>query len=138
MKLIKEFPRTVLWGIFIIAVLTVDTGEITGKTLSLIPHLDKAVHFAIFFIFTFILAYEMEGSTLMIPIFIMPAAAAISASLLGAAMECVQMLSWINRSGSIGDILANGAGAAAAALLFNRIKKIILRDKADDIKNQVS
>lgn len=135
MKLIKEFPRTLLWGIFIIALLTVDTGEIPEKTLSLIPHLDKAVHFALFFIFTFILAYEMEQSTLMIPLFLITATAAISASAFGAVMECVQLLPWINRSGSLWDIFANTAGAASAALLFNRIKKMIIRDEDDEIKN---
>jgi VanZ family protein len=100
------------------------TGSDTFKKVPIynIPHLDKIIHFGMYFTWMTLIAYENRKNIKSTPhlIFI-----AIIPFCFGFLMEVLQFYVVTSRSGSVYDMLANSAGIIISILLWIWIKPLI-------------
>ena len=87
-----------------------------------IPHLDKVVHFGMYFILSVLLAYLLESYTSLKRMSIY-AIAILTAFIYGGLIEILQQ-NYFNRSGDIADLLADVLGGIAGCLCYPYLKRL--------------
>ncbi len=117
-KLYFRYMLSILWT-FVILYLSLANFQSDELPKIRIPHLDKIVHFAMYFIYTFLLIWETEKRQKFNKIII-----AIYTVCFGITMELLQNFLFEYRSGDIYDVLANSSGTITAAIFFNKFNKI--------------
>lgn len=111
----------IIWIFIIFALCAMPSQDIPDPGID-IPHLDKVVHFGMFFIMSLLICYRYERPCLKKIYGI-----AIGFSFLyGGLIEILQHY-FFNRGGDVWDLLADVAGGVAGCLLFPTVKKIEAR-----------
>lgn len=111
----------ILWILIIFALCAMPPQDIPDPGLE-IPHLDKVVHFGMFFIMSLMICYRYERPSLKIIYGI-----AIGFSFLyGGLIEILQHY-FFNRGGDVWDLLADVTGGVTGCLLFPAVKKLEAR-----------
>lgn len=111
----------IIWGLIIFVLCAMPSQDIPNPGID-IPHLDKVVHFGMFFIMSVLICYRYEHSKRKIIYGI-----AIGFSFLyGGLIEILQHY-FFNRGGDIWDLLADVIGGVVGCLLFPTAKKIEAR-----------
>jgi VanZ family protein len=96
-----------------------------------IPHMDKLVHFTMYFIFTFLLLFDLSGflgktiSWKQIILF-----SVLGAIAYGGIMELLQEIPRLHRDTDIKDFIANSAGAICAVLLYKYTSSVYVKFRA--------
>lgn len=110
-----------LWILVIFALCAMPPQDVPEPGIE-IPHLDKVVHFGMFFIMSLLICYRFERPSLKSIYGI-----AIGFSFLyGGLIEILQHY-FFNRGGDVLDLLADVAGGVAGCILFPTVKKIEAR-----------
>ena len=120
-----------LWAPVVACVAAVHYGSVTPPAVlpaPIVPHSDKAVHAGAYGVMAALLARAMRGSTRASDATV-AAAAFVAATLWGGVEEWFQM-SLAARSSEWGDVLANAAGGALAALAWLRVRAWLARRHA--------
>lgn len=112
--------RTIIWATVIFVLCAIPSEDIPNPQLE-IPHLDKMVHFGLFFVMALLLANELEYQTRMSRRKIYLTTVAI-AFVYGGIIEFLQQR-FFDRSGDIIDLLADVLGAIVACLAYPVLKK---------------
>ncbi|MEN8115666.1 MAG: VanZ family protein [Bacteroidota bacterium] len=112
MKL-KYFWKPVLWLALICYGLFMPADKIPSKPFLNIPHFDKLVHFALFFILCLLLLRPFKKSGTKYYLL-----APVTAIILGLILELSQQSISVTRSSDLFDFLANTAGIVAAPLFY--------------------
>jgi VanZ family protein len=126
----KYLFRNILWCLVIFVLCTLPGDDLPKNGLQ-IPHLDKFVHFTMFYIMSILLCAELRFQTNLSYKRIM----LISISLVvfyGAAIELLQNYVFVYRSGDYYDLLFDALGGILGALSFKPLryfKNKILRKK---------
>ena len=125
LKFLKSYWKTMVWAVLIFVLCGIPGNQLNKVKIIDIPHLDKFVHFSLYFVFTLFLISEnntqkhlrkVSVSTILI-------AAAISLSY-GALIEILQKFLFINRGADIWDMVANTFGFLLAALTYRQVNRI--------------
>lgn len=116
--------RNIIWAT-VIFVLCALPSEYVPSPHSNIPHLDKAVHFGMFFILAILLCNELEYQTRfrLRKIYITTVCIAF---VYGSIIELLQQ-HFFNRSGDIQDLLADVFGAIVGCLVYPALKRMVRR-----------
>lgn len=110
-----------LWILVIFALCAMPPQDVPEPGIE-IPHLDKVVHFGMFFIMSLLICYRFERPSLKSIYGI-----AIGFSFLyGGLIEILQHY-FFDRGGDVWDLLADVAGGVAGCALFPTVKKIEAR-----------
>jgi hypothetical protein len=104
---------TIIWSVIVFVLLAMPGNGIFVETWFNSIHLDKLVHFLLFFILTWLWVQFVQQKTTITKGMLLFIAAI--ATLYGIAMEFVQI--YTGRDFSTGDMLADGAGAFAGAFM---------------------
>jgi VanZ family protein len=117
--------KSIVWGVFILVLCGTPGNQINKVKFIDIPHLDKFVHFILYFVFTLLLISEnnTQRSHRKVTVNAILIAAAISLSY-GALIEILQKVLFINRSGDTWDMIANTFGFILATLLYRQINRV--------------
>lgn len=111
---IKLFWKPILWLALICYGLFVPASSLPTKSLfGMIPHFDKLVHFALFFVFCLLLLRPFKKLKLK-PFVLAP----LSSVLLGALLEVAQRYFTSSRSSDVYDFFANTLGILFATVFF--------------------
>ena len=117
--------RSILWAAFILVLCGIPGNELNKVKIINIPHLDKFVHFFLYFVFTLLLISENNpqkyNSTVTVKAFLMAAAFALS---YGALIEILQKVLFVGRGADIWDMVANTSGFLLASLAYRPINRI--------------
>ncbi len=116
----QKYIKTLFWFLVINYISLIPAEEIPHTKLLDIPYFDKIVHFGIYFIFSIFLASlfkKLNINTLKAIITII-----ILNAFIGGAIEYLQDILPVNRSGSYLDFLADLLGSATALLLYYNLK----------------
>jgi VanZ family protein len=135
MKFITSFWKTIIWTC-VVLFLSLSSGESLPLPFqSMFPHIDKAVHFIMYFVFALVLIHDSQhysrirlnhGQIILISVLIVIC--------WGGFLEILQLIPRIRRHSDFFDFLANSAGAVVASLLYgifepllNKINNIIIK-----------
>ncbi len=119
-KLYFRYLFSILWTV-IVLYLSLAHFKTDGLPKFRFPHLDKIVHFAMYFIYTFFLLLESKHyNKLKTKIIIV-----LYAISFGILMELLQDRLFEYRSGDIYDAIFNSLGAITMAVIFSKIRKVI-------------
>lgn len=112
--------RNIVWAL-VIFVLCALPGEKLPDPHINTPHLDKVVHFGMFFIMALLLCNELEYQTKLTPrkIYLVTVCIAL---IYGGVIELLQH-NFFHRSGDMLDLLADVAGAIVGCLLYPPLKR---------------
>lgn len=113
--------RNIVWAI-VIFVLCAMPGESVPNPHLNIPHLDKIVHFGMFFVMALLICNELEYQTRLKQRTIFIIAISITC-LYGGIIEILQH-KYFNRSGDVMDLLADVAGGIIACFLYSSLRKL--------------
>ncbi len=120
--IIQKYWKSIIWACLICFLSLSQTEKMPDTNWLNIPHKDKIVHFAMYFIFSFLLNYDHRNNEKTVKNSIYFIFIAIFYGLL---MEFLQaQLSY--RSADFFDFLANSFGAIAAMLFFIYFEKKLL------------
>jgi len=107
----------IIWIIIIFILSSIPGNDIPKLNRFKIPHLDKIVHFIMYFTLQLLILVEYYKNHTQKYSFIKVALVSIMFSIVyGAVMELLQSLIFISRTGSFYDILANSTGAVIGSL----------------------
>ncbi len=112
--------RNIVWALVIFILCAMPSDDIPNPHWN-VPHLDKAVHFGMFFIMALLLCSELQYQTRMNLRKIYLTTLCI-AFLYGGIIEILQQ-HFFNRSGDLLDLLADVLGAVAGCLFYPRAKR---------------
>lgn len=117
--------KSIVWAAFILVLCGIPGNQINKVKFIDIPHLDKFVHFFLYFVFTLLLISEnnKQRNYRKVTVDAILIAAAISLSY-GALIEILQKFIFINRSAEILDMVANTFGFLLAALSYRYINRL--------------
>jgi len=124
MNKIKIKCFIIIWIIIIFILSSVPGNNIPKIAPFKIPHLDKIVHFIMYFTLQFLVLVEYyknytQKYSLANAVFV----SVMFSVLYGVTMEILQFLFFINRTGSFYDILANSTGAIIGSLIAILLSK---------------
>ncbi len=114
--------RNIIWAAVIFILCAMPAERVPDPRID-IPHLDKAVHFGMFFIMAVLLCNELEYQTRFSLRKIYAVTVGIS-FLYGGAIELLQQ-HFFNRSGDVWDLAADVLGAAAGCWVYPRLKRLV-------------
>lgn len=114
----------ILWFLIIFVLCALPGDDIPDPHLD-IPHLDKVVHFGMFFIFSLLLVYPLERNT-SLPLRLVFSIAVGVAFVYGGLLEILQYY-FFNRSGDVWDLFADVLGGIGGCLCYPAIKRIFCR-----------
>jgi len=119
MRILKSFWKPITWAIVVLFLSTLSGRKVEELPLANIPHMDKVIHFGMYFIFTFLLLLDLSRYLRKIvswkQIILFSTIAAIA---YGGLMEILQEIPSIHRDTDIKDFLANSAGVGCAVLFY--------------------
>lgn len=119
-KLYFKYCFSIVWTIVVLYLSLAHFRTGSAPRLSL-PHTDKLVHFAMYFIYTFFLLWETKKhQKLRYKIIIV-----VYATAFGILMEILQYQLTTYRSSDIYDAIFNSLGAITMAIFFPKLRKII-------------
>lgn len=113
--------RNIIWATVIFILCTLPGDSIPNPHLN-IPHLDKAVHFGMFFIMAVLLCNELEYQT-RFRLRKIYAITVVIAFLYGGTIEVLQQHCF-SRSGDVWDLVADVFGAVAGCGVYPQLKQI--------------
>ncbi len=119
--------RNIIWAIVIFILCAMPSESIPDPHLN-IPHVDKVVHFGMFFILALLVCNELEYQTRLSLRKIYITAVCI-AFVYGGIIELLQQYCF-NRSGDVADLLADVVGAIAGCLIYTQLKRWYRKLKA--------
>jgi VanZ family protein len=102
----------IIWSAIVFILLAMPGKRMPGETWVTIMHIDKLVHAFFFFVLVWLWAVFLKNEKVLTTSLLIYLAAA--ATLYGIALEFVQI--YTGRDFSVGDMLADGAGAFLAAI----------------------
>jgi VanZ family protein len=116
--MIKKNVFSVLVALIILYLSLADSQSFNKVPFLNIPHLDKIVHFLMYFGLMSVIVFEHRksiiGRTQLVLIALIP-------FIYGILMEILQMTITSTRSGSIYDVLANSSGIIVSALIWSSV-----------------
>lgn len=114
--------RNIIWAAVIFFLCAMPSDRVPDPHLN-IPHLDKAVHFGMFFIMAVLLCNELEYQTRLgiRKIYLITVLIAFA---YGGIIEILQQR-FFNRSGDIWDLAADVSGAVVGCWIYPRLKQIV-------------
>lgn len=112
--------RNIIWALIIFVLCAMPSENIPDPHLN-IPHLDKIVHFGMFFVMAILLCNELEYQTKLTLRNIYITTVSIT-FIYGGLIEVLQQ-HFFNRSGDILDLLADVFGAIIGCLLYPTLKR---------------
>lgn len=132
MAILTTFWKTILWA-GVVLLLSLGAGDTLPQPRWLMfPHIDKAFHFLLYFVFAFLVIYDLkhsgkrrrphDGNKIILR-------SVLIVILWGGMMELLQQIPVIRRDCSIFDFLANAAGAVTAAFAYRILEPLL--DKID-------
>lgn len=124
--MIRYYLPSLGWIILILFLCTMPASSIPKTTLFDRLHMDKIVHFFLFGGTVLLLAYgyyRQKGRIGNLTLFFL----ALFVTVYGLAIEFIQRYFTANRSFEIWDVVADGAGALAGALIFGLIGRRFLK-----------
>lgn len=107
---------SLLWGAIILAASLISSSSVPKVT---IPHLDKVVHFFIYFIFSWTICFAFQKQLKNLPLSKLVLAIIIATSY-GVFMEYLQSIVKTGRSAELADAIFNCIGAISSASIFNK------------------
>lgn len=127
-KFIKQHINSILWAIIILILCGAPSSEFPSVGFLNIPHLDKVVHFGLYFVFTLLLISEnntlrLSGGSTKKSLLI----GFTFAVVYGGLIEIMQMLVFTSRGADIVDFLANLIGSITAILCYKLLNKLSRR-----------
>lgn len=127
-KFIKQHINSLMWALIIMMLCGAPTSSFPTVRFLNIPHLDKVVHFVLYFVFTLLLV--SENNTLRLSGGITKKSMLIGfilAVAYGGIIELMQMLVFTSRGAEIVDFLANFIGSITAILCYKLLNKLSRR-----------
>ncbi|PKQ63573.1 hypothetical protein BZG02_09395 [Labilibaculum filiforme] len=118
----KLFWRNILWAIVIFILCSIPGDDLPKTNIVKIPHFDKIVHFAMFFIMGIFLFAELSIQTKWKRLHITAIIISLIA-LYGGIIEYLQQNFFTNRSGDYWDLTADILGGILAVILYPWLKK---------------
>jgi VanZ family protein len=121
----KNHWKSIVWAAFIMFVCAIPSDQVSKVSLLKIPHLDKVIHFILYFVFALLIISgnnalrEKRDVTVNAIIW----AAAITLSY-GIVVEILQHFIFTTRSAEFWDIVANIFGFLAAAFAYRPANRI--------------
>ena len=116
--------RNIIWAVVIFILCTLPGDNIPDPHLN-IPHLDKVVHFGMFFIMVVLLCNELEYQT-RFRLRKIYTITVVIAFLYGGAIEILQQHCF-SRSGDVWDLVADVFGAVTGCGVYLQLKQIVGR-----------
>ncbi len=118
---LKKYWLSIIWSIIIIIFCSLPSSNIPRNRIINIPHLDKILHFGIYFILSLLILYETKIKTGKNKIvFILTA---VFSFVLGLLIEIEQQYLISSRTGDLYDLLADIIGAISGILFFVLLTK---------------
>ncbi len=117
--------KSIVWAAFILVLCGIPGNQVNKVKFIDIPHLDKFVHFFLYFAFTLLLISEnnKQKKFRKVTVDSILVAAAISLGY-GALIETLQKVIFIDRGADIWDMIANTFGFLAAVISYRQVNKI--------------
>ena len=139
MKFITSFWKTIIW-VCIILFLSLSPGNIfPHPSWLMFPHIDKAVHFIMYFVFALVLINDSQHYSKIRLTHRQIVFSALIVISWGGFLEILQKIPSIHRSCDFFDFLANTLGAIVASLLYRifepLLNKINIKNISDSIEN---
>lgn len=115
-------PLGILWALVIFTLCALPSEDIPDPHLN-IPHLDKIVHFGMFFIMSLLIAFPFEWYTSfsLKQIYMIAVLVALG---YGGLIEILQHY-FFHRGGDVWDLLADVAGGVAGCVCYPLVKRIL-------------
>ena len=133
MKFITSFWKTIIWACVVLFLSLSSENNLPNPSWLMFPHIDKAVHFIMYFVFVLVLIHDSQhyskirlnhGQIILISVLIVIG--------WGGFLEILQRIPSIHRNSDFFDFLANTVGAVVASMfyrifepLLNKINNII-------------
>lgn len=114
--------RNIIWAIIIFVLCSVPGNSLPHTPAVNIPHLDKLVHFALFFVMGIFLIAELKFQTKLRRITIAFITFALI-TIYGGVIEILQEYYFTSRSGDLWDFCADIAGGVTAIFMYSSLKK---------------
>lgn len=117
--------KSIVWAAFILVLCGIPGNQVNKVKFIDIPHLDKFVHFFLYFAFTLLLISEnnKQKKFRKVTVDSILVAAAISLGY-GALIETLQKVLFIDRGADIWDMIANTFGFLAAVISYRQVNRI--------------
>jgi VanZ family protein len=135
MKLIISFWKTIIWTCIVLYLSLMSGNKIPHPSWLIFPHIDKAVHFIMYFVFALVLIHDSQhyskirlehGQIILISVIIVIG--------WGGFLEILQRIPSIHRSSDFFDFLANTVGAVIASFLYRLFEPLLDKINAIFIK----
>ena len=123
--IVLRYWKSAVWTLIILLATTLPSSSIPKVPMFEIPHFDKFVHFALFFVLALFLLSESNKLRKQGELTRLATVVAISVSFgFGLAIELLQLFLLTTRSGSLLDFIANMAGAFAAVVVYKLVNRV--------------
>jgi VanZ family protein len=124
--MLKKHWKSLVWAVIVFIVCSVPGNQVPDVPLINIPHLDKIVHFILFFVLALVLLFELNKIRLerkpLLNAYLWSALVSIG---YGVLIEALQHYVFVSRSASFWDVLANSLGVLFAILIFRYVIRTI-------------
>jgi VanZ family protein len=132
MKIIKSFWKTIICVTVIISLSVMSGNEIPHVS---IPHIDKIVHFIMYFTFALALIHDfLHYSKIHLKHWQIVLLSIVSVIAMGGFLEILQRIPYIHRSSDFFDFLANAIGAVIASIVYKLFEPLLNKINALFIK----
>ncbi|MGE0078400.1 MAG: VanZ family protein [Bacteroidales bacterium] len=123
-KFIKHHINSILWALVILILCGAPSSGFPKIGFLNIPHLDKIVHFGLYFIFTLLLVSEHNPLRCKQNVTKQSLIVGFSVAVIyGLLIEMLQWLVFTSRSAEFFDFLANTVGATLAILVYRLVNR---------------
>lgn len=120
-QLLRTIPA-IIWGSLILVASITSSNSVPSAN---IPHLDKVVHFTLYFILCILIIFATTSKQGLVPLMII-VIAVLSSGIFGIVMEYLQEVMKQGRSAELLDAVANTLGAIMAGILYRPLSKKII------------
>lgn len=128
-NIIMKFWKAISWGILIIVLSMMSSSSIEKIAIFKFRHIDKVVHFCLYFVFTIFLISGFKRNNY--NVYLKPARLIIIILIFtsfGILMEIFQLEFTTTRSAELLDFVADAVGGIAAVLVYQKLIKIRFLD----------
>ncbi len=124
-KPIAYFLPSVIWGVVIFVIISIPPSAVPPTDKLRIPHIDKIIHFGIFFVLGFLLVLGfLKSGRQQFKHFLISVLIGVS---YGAFTEYLQYCCIAGRHGAFSDFIADGFGTVFGVLLMSITKRAIIK-----------